>query len=1221
MLGEAASVEAAVGLDAVGDGEKQFPVSASSPVPKGDTATSLTSSLSSSSSPCSLSSSPSSCTVSRTPSSSSSSSAAPCSLALSLCSSPSSSVPLNRVTLEISSADLLSSPPTPSSKPRSACSTVDCAEITQEEEEAEDDAADEECCTEDEEDEEEEDEEEEDEEEDEEEAVEGEDEDWRRRSVCSPDKRREGRDEEERGGDAFATEEKRRRMGRQRRTQRPLTENEVYATLSRRLGVDDLLRRYSQRAAKAERKEQEAQAHREEDEIDDRDETRKRDLPSLGDLTFAFCNLQHDSETNQISFAPLPVTNASACSPSPLSRSSCLCGASESSICTCKASPSGSMPRGPAVYTAWPDEDVCRFLRSQHRRGWRRPHRAASPSGDRLPQSPLAQCPSSSVSSLPASSVSSPPASSVSSPLASSVSSPLASSVSSPPAFSAPCASDAHASPPGGLIDSAPRVCLPSSSPRPDAKAAPSSRCCASCSAGQGETLQRRAVHAALLAVLRRGVMRAARMQKVIAICTFLDLLSSTEMQDIFVDLLFSAPPLRDAPPPKAYLVSLLKCLYVAAELRQLPLSDRFAEAIFEHVSAYSKSDDMDDKPFVAYETLDVARPPQVFTFRILPCRNELGMRTWTAGFFLVEYLATYGHQFRCLSCLCPSLAASPLPHGNSTLLSSCSSLRCSASVAPFSLSSSSLVSGSFSTFRACCCVENAKGGNLQNGKNFEGGQKRLSWSRQMLAKIEAAQPRKLSRVPPKRHDPEGKRDSGDDRHGRSETTAADNRRFDSLPTIASSSSRSPSASRLTSSSSVSSCACCRAFAPLSVLELGSGLGVTASVLCAPALPRCVSGEASHSTSPRANDGEALETVSKNSDSSVSSSSSSSSFSVSSSAPSSQASLPSLRYTGDARLSACCVYVASDFMPSILANCSSNLSRNAVELSARTPRGGAPKRGEASAHATNSGSGETTGKEREKREREETMVETYGGGVKKDLQEGMDEAEMTLARGKTESGEERKQQSSALSPQVFLELFDFADAQRRATPLLQKICDESRREAKRRRQRFCPTPFVSASPPSSSSPAQAPCSDLTSGVLLVVGADLIYDEGLNALLASALATLLRCPLEDEKDETGEAWTLNVEGEERGKGREKEGDKSEKNRQTEKGEKRGCTTVEWRRIAVLCSAVREEATREHFLRELEKHDLLHIEDRRPVARILPYERRRIVVDIIVPREAM
>ncbi|CBZ50440.1 conserved hypothetical protein [Neospora caninum Liverpool] len=664
-------------------------------------------------------------------------------------------------------------------------------------------------------------------------------------------------------------------------------------------------------------------------------------------------------------------------------------------------------------------------------------------------------------------------------------------------------------------------------------------------------------------------------------------------MQDLFVDFLVS-PPLRDAPPPKAYLVSLLKCLYAAAELRQLPLSDRFAAAVFEHVSAYSKCDDLADKPFVSYETLDAARPPQVFTFRTLPCRNELGLRTWTAGFFLVEYLASYGHQFRCLSCLCPSLAgaSSRVPQGDlEALASACASLRF-----PFSSA----------TGAQCCCGaawsrtrahgERNAGGEATAGRACpndtccQAGEQNSerSWSRRMLEKIEAAQPGVLPEPPVEAGERGKGPDTGDEDF--SDNGGVTGRRTPhSRQTLSSSlASSSPPLAPLSSR-------CRAAFAPLSVLELGSGLGVTASVLCAPARASCFQGESGPDEATAGASGSAFRDSELRVSASLPSSDSLGAFSAVAASP------PALGCTTDARLSSCCVYVASDFLPSILSNCAANLRRNAVVGFAQSAREGLD---EADAHASD----ETEAKAQERGARDARISDgkvEAGGGSSETLQraEG-DTQEETGREGKVETNSARQgtarggtKRARVLCPRVFLELLDFADAKRRAPALLKKICEATGREAARRQ--LCAGPH--SRPCAASS---APPSGSTSGVLLIVGSDLIYDEGLNALLASALSTLLRCPLEEDEKKEGQS----AEGEKRG--------------HSEESEKRGeGARGEWRRICVLCSAIREEATREHFLKELDKHGLVHVEDRRPVARVLPYERRRVVVDIIVPREAL
>ncbi|PFH32598.1 hypothetical protein BESB_012100 [Besnoitia besnoiti] len=642
--------------------------------------------------------------------------------------------------------------------------------------------------------------------------------------------------------------------------------------------------------------------------------------------------------------------------------------------------------------------------------------------------------------------------------------------------------------------------------------------------------LRQRAVAAALLGVVRRSVMRTARAQKVLAICAFLDLAQNLEVQDAFVELLFAAPPLRDAPPAKAYLVSLLKCLYAGAELRQLPLSDSFAEAVFKHVSAYSRSDELDDRPFVSYETLDTRRPPQVFTFRTLLYRNELGLRTWTAGFFLVEYLATYGHQFRCVSCLCAdtlSTASSPCAAGAPP---------CCCSAAPHA---------------ECCCGRGDSRARQAEAAREAGtaacAQRRArdvsgTWAGRLLAKLEAAQPRAWRRGGPAAgaQAADAPRALGE---GAAEAGGA-------AAEAGGAAAEAGGARVSVAASSWPAAKCCEAFAPLGVLELGSGLGVTASALCA--LPPPAESCARPCASPAA-------------------------------------AAAAAGCAAGARLAASCVYVSSDYLPSILATCAENLARNGVSIASAFARGGSAGLPEAE-------------KAREPRE-DGAGAPTAGDGA---------------ATGTSEAHREGKVAAEAPNaPVVFLETFDFSDAQRRAGALLTKTQDAMYREGERRKRIFLrhscasseatlPPRVSSATSPADAarldegesgaafaslpqgaasscgaagagaSPSSPPrpvgrgvarasslgCSRPASGVLLIVGADLIYDRGLNSLLANALSLLLRAPL-PPRAASGSAVSPQALG-------------------------------ELKRVCILCSAVRDDATRAHFLQELERHALAHFE---------------------------
>ncbi|OEH75921.1 hypothetical protein cyc_04528 [Cyclospora cayetanensis] len=111
---------------------------------------------------------------------------------------------------------------------------------------------------------------------------------------------------------------------------------------------------------------------------------------------------------------------------------------------------------------------------------------------------------------------------------------------------------------------------------------------------------------------------------------------AETIEEERFVREVLEQPPLKQYPPPASYLQRLLKCLYTAAELLQLPLTDSFCDAVF----ALMRRDEEMRCAYLSFQVLD--RPGEMFvTCKVHPGRNELGLRSWTAGLFLGEYLAT----------------------------------------------------------------------------------------------------------------------------------------------------------------------------------------------------------------------------------------------------------------------------------------------------------------------------------------------------------------------------------------------------------------------------------------------------------------------------------------------------------------------------------------------------------------------------------------------------
>ncbi|PHJ16259.1 hypothetical protein CSUI_009927, partial [Cystoisospora suis] len=591
-------------------------------------------------------------------------------------------------------------------------------------------------------------------------------------------------------------------------------------------------------------------------------------------------------------------------------------------------------------------------------------------------------------------------------------------------------------------------------------------------------------IRASLFHILRRSVMRNTRVQKILSLSHFLRITESLELQDLFVDLIFKSPPLRDFPSPKTHTVNLLKCMYTAAELQGLPLSDTFAETVFEHVGAYSRSDDLSDKPYVSYETLDTrgrrrgyGSSPQIFTLGIMPCRNELGLRTWTAGLFLAEYLSAYGHELGCLSCLFSSSSSSSL-HSCSccevySSSSSSSLLRCNPSAIPrTSLSSLEDSSSQLTPFASRTRPSRQESSSSSCSSSSSSSSTPSLWLHALLNKVIGAQgeggERRRERRDKRRRrtrDSPACVSSREKKDLSSSNTPQIKPVLSSLPTCLSSSSSPPFSSSSSSpsqtpllchqhlpSSSALRVRLPSSSSPFAVLELGAGIGLTASVLCSPI---AIHSNPVRSRKDQPNQDEDLQ---RDQDKKKKKS-----FSLSSSShhghrhpPSSSCSPPPL---SSARLQTCGTYFATDYLPSVLAVCGENLVRNGVLLKSLSSH--SPSRDQDSSLSLPSSSSAAFSSLKSSvhtLDKSPPTVTIFDKHARNFLLEEKGPTSDEREKGRTTSPPSTFSSSSSSSfffsiPEVYLELFDFSSAEQRGKLLLAKIAEAISLQRKKKKNR------------------------------------------------------------------------------------------------------------------------------------------------------------------------
>eukprot|EP00922_Rhytidocystis_sp_ex-Travisia-forbesii_P034910 GHVS01051850.1.p2 GENE.GHVS01051850.1~~GHVS01051850.1.p2 ORF type:complete len:482 (-),score=99.74 GHVS01051850.1:2857-4233(-) len=164
---------------------------------------------------------------------------------------------------------------------------------------------------------------------------------------------------------------------------------------------------------------------------------------------------------------------------------------------------------------------------------------------------------------------------------------------------------------------------------------------------------------------LRSAYMRSAPIEVVLQLCRDIQLMACTELQDRFVSEVIYSYPCCCFPPNSRMSSRLLKALIVESDIAHFPLADSIAIAFDQIMGGFSSPPPLcvcrprcaklhaEGVSFVSYQ-LPAALVPKHYhneqptpyntmSFRLFKERNEVGLRTWTGGMYLSEYL--YGQR------------------------------------------------------------------------------------------------------------------------------------------------------------------------------------------------------------------------------------------------------------------------------------------------------------------------------------------------------------------------------------------------------------------------------------------------------------------------------------------------------------------------------------------------------------------------------------------------